>query len=374
MLHARRPRRRITTTLLAGILLPLSVLMGPAGVNPDEVPVLVYAAEDAPGPIAPAAAAGAEPGSPPVMAALVSPPSADRVASTSSSAPESGPVPGAPNLEREHVRPLIEVVDLVGVEREKVLDAGAIERAAEVLDVEIERPITSVDADRLVEAHRERVAPVLEEAGIDLEDGVDDDALLAAADVADVEVDPEDLGPGEVNEIAEAVEVWTDENLPSPLFASAEGVDIHVPSKHVVLIGFHQASFPVAKQMDAIDDGVEMTTLPSRGRGTGRRSAADVSVEPGTEVLAPVSGEVVEVQRYALYGRYPDVKVRIVPDDNPDMLVSIVHVTGAKVSVGDTVEGGVTVLAEESTQFPFASQIDRFAGRLPHAHVEIRRR
>lgn len=373
MLHAR-PRRRITTILLAGILLPLSVLIGPAGVNPDDVPVLVYAAEDVRGPIAPATAAAAEPDSPPVTAALVPPPSADRVASTSSSAPESGSVPGAPNLDREHVRPLTEVVDLVGAEREKVLDASAIERAAEVLDLEIVRPITSEDADRLVEAHREQVVPLLEEVGIDVEDGVDDDALLEAADVADVEVDAEDLGPGEVNEIAEAVEVWAEENLPSPLFASADGVDIHVPSKHVVLIGFHQASFPVSRQMDVVDDGVDLMTMPSRGRGTGGRTAADVSVEAGTEVLAPVSGKVVDVQRYALYGKYADVKVRIVPDVDRDMLVSIVHVTGAKVSVGDTVEGGITVIAEEATQFPFASQIDRFAGRQPHAHVEIRRR
>jgi hypothetical protein len=91
-------------------------------------------------------------------------------------------------------------------------------------------------------------------------------------------------------------------------------------------------------------------------------------------VLSPVSGRVVEVKRYALYGRYPDARIRIVPDQNPQMLVTVLHVSDPTVRVGSRVRGGRTEIAKRATKFPFVSQIDRFAGPYPHVHIEVRRR
>lgn len=364
--HARGPRRRTATALLATILLPLSVLTAPVGVGPGEGGMLALGWSDGQEALADTTVID-----PAVLGVL---PLADRYEYAVGGTSPAAVIPGAPNLGQEHVRPLASLVDAVGVEHESVLDAATIERAAEALGVEIERPIVPEDVDTLLAAQRDRLALVLTEVGVSVEEGVDDGALLEAAEIAGVEVEGETVTPVVVEQIAEGVEEWAHENVPTEPFATDAGVDLYIPSKHAVMIGYHQASFPVSRQMSALETDTSTTTLPPRGRGTGRRTAVDISVEAGTSVLAPATGKVVEVQSYALYGRYADAKIRIVPDDNPEMLASIVHVTAPKVSVGDEVEGGTTVIAEQGTKFPFVSQIDRFAGNHPHVHIEIRER
>ncbi len=156
-------------------------------------------------------------------------------------------------------------------------------------------------------------------------------------------------------------------------FATVRGVTLFPPSRHVRLVGFHQASYRVAEEMNPTARH-GMRTLASRRRGTPRQSAADVAVVPGTTVFAPVTGRVVEVHPYRLYGKYPDTKIRIVPDSNPSQLVTMLHVTGAKVRVGQHVEATRTPIAAHATFFPFWSQIENTTGRSPHVHVEVRHR
>jgi biotin carboxyl carrier protein len=113
------------------------------------------------------------------------------------------------------------------------------------------------------------------------------------------------------------------------------------------------------------------TVLASRHRAGAATSAVDISMVHGEEVVSPVTGTVTAVSPYSLYGRTPDVIIEIVPEDRPDQVVRAMHVEGVDVAVGDRVEAGETTLAASARQLPFASQIDRFAGRHPHLHLEV---
>ena len=119
--------------------------------------------------------------------------------------------------------------------------------------------------------------------------------------------------------------------------------------------------------------GHDHAVLASRGRGTAPTSAVDVALPPGSTVTAPTTGVVELVSDYALYGRHPDVTIRIVPDGVADAVVQVFHVEDPVVAEGDRVEAGVTPLATVR-QLPVKSQIDRITGDTrPHAHVEVRR-
>lgn len=123
-----------------------------------------------------------------------------------------------------------------------------------------------------------------------------------------------------------------------------------------------------------VGDGFEYLVLPSRGRRNGPTSAVDVSMPFNWPVQAPVTGTVVDATSYLLYGNTPDNAVYIVPDSRPDLVLVAMHLNGLKINVGDRVEAGKTVLALTARQLPFGSQIDRYAGRLPHVHMELRPR
>jgi hypothetical protein len=184
-------------------------------------------------------------------------------------------------------------------------------------------------------------------------------------------------GNGTVTQAGEAsaelaVDAEAAEDHRTPLFATVGKVNLRVPSEDEVLLGFHQAAFRTAMRMEPVtDDATPLRTLPSRGRPTPSRSAVDVSVTPGTPVLSPVTGQVRKVKPYALYGKYPDSRVEIRPKADPSKKVTVLHVTEPTISPGDDVVGGETKIAQKATQLPFESQIDRYAGELPHVHVEV---
>lgn len=153
--------------------------------------------------------------------------------------------------------------------------------------------------------------------------------------------------------------------------ATVSGVPVHLPTSHAIYVGYHQASYRSVRPMRR-HIGV---LLPPRGRGTHRTGAVDVSVRRNTPVYAPVTGKVVEVKRYRLYGRTTDYRIRIVPDANRRMLTTVLHVESPTVRVGQRVKGGWTRIAKRARPLPFTSQIDRAVGRrYPHVHVETRRR
>lgn len=149
-------------------------------------------------------------------------------------------------------------------------------------------------------------------------------------------------------------------------------IDLRLPSSATEMIGFHQANHDGARNLTSTTD-VRTLTMPSRGRGTGSRSAADVVVHPRVEIRSPVTGTVVRSGTYTLYCRYSDDYAVIRPDGRPGIEVKMLHIDGVRVRPGDRVEAGVTVLARGPTPLPFASQVDRYSAPAdwPHVHVEV---
>ena len=176
-----------------------------------------------------------------------------------------------------------------------------------------------------------------------------------------------------------------------PLLGTLSGLDVHLPTADPVVVGFHEAASSSARSLRPVgqlagdenttrtdlppdaSDGLPYLVLSSRGRVAGPTSAVDVVMRDDDPVLASVTGTVVDVRGYLLYGAHRDVRIEIVPDARPDLRVVVIHVSDATVSVGDTVVGGVTPLASSVRRFPFASQIDRETEpeRFGHVHLEV---
>ena len=78
--------------------------------------------------------------------------------------------------------------------------------------------------------------------------------------------------------------------------------------------------------------------------------------------------------RYVLYCKYSDDFVVIEPDAHPGWEVKIIHINGERVSVGDRLTAGQTVIAGGPTQLPFESQVDELRTAdpaWPHVHLEV---
>ncbi|MHB8780869.1 MAG: DUF5719 family protein [Candidatus Geothermincolia bacterium] len=82
----------------------------------------------------------------------------------------------------------------------------------------------------------------------------------------------------------------------------------------------------------------------SRYRGTSSTTAVDVGARAGCSVLAPVTGTVELAAAYSLYGKYPDNRVKIRPDSNPQVVVVLLHMEALSVKAGDRVQAGSTVI------------------------------
>lgn len=175
-------------------------------------------------------------------------------------------------------------------------------------------------------------------------------------------------------------------------FAMVDDVELVLPAAQVVAHGFHEAGAggthpltPVGTMLagegsngfdeaEAIVDaaGPEYLILPTRSRGTAPTSAADVAVEAGEDVVAPVDGVVTKVADYTLYGSHRDTLVHIRPTAGPHLEVKVLHIDGVTVAAGDPVVAGETVIADTARRIPVRNQIDRFAGAaLPHVHLEV---
>jgi biotin carboxyl carrier protein len=157
------------------------------------------------------------------------------------------------------------------------------------------------------------------------------------------------------------------------VFARRGSIAFHLPSPRVEHIGYHQSGHDGAQRLQALDSPAPVTVLDSRGRGTGRRTAADIVVHPRSRITAPVTGTVVAATPYVLYCVHRDELVFIAPDERPDWIVKVLHVRGVRVRVGDRVEAGVTPIARRARVLPFESQVDAVTQSppWPHVHVEM---
>ena len=103
-------------------------------------------------------------------------------------------------------------------------------------------------------------------------------------------------------------------------------------------------------------------TMPSRDRDTAPTGAADIVVEPGREIRAPVTGTVLRAGTYTLYCDHVDQFVVIEPDARPGWEVKVLHIEGLALSKGQRVEAGVTRLAAHARVLPFPSQVEEHTG------------
>lgn len=175
-------------------------------------------------------------------------------------------------------------------------------------------------------------------------------------------------------------------DLPPAVVAVVEGVELRSPTRHLAVAGFHEGSTrsvelePVGVEADRplgpshhVHDA-PVALLPSRGRAAPATSAVDLAVEEDTELVSPVSGTVVGVSTYALYGQTRDWLVEVVPDAAPHLVVRIFHLEDPLVEVGQHLEAGRTPFAGSARLLPFPSQVDRMTTRpLPHVHVQVDR-
>ncbi|MGI8875525.1 MAG: M23 family metallopeptidase [Egibacteraceae bacterium] len=176
----------------------------------------------------------------------------------------------------------------------------------------------------------------------------------------------------------------------SPAFARMDGLALALPHPDPLVVAFHEASkaealtlTPVGR-LEANDntarfdpppdtaDGPAYRVLSSRGRGRPATSAVDVAVPNGDVVTAPVTGEVVEVRQYTLYGGVEDWRVVIAPRGRPDLHVVMIHLHRPQVQVGDTVTAGRTTMSLPRL-LPFTSHVDYVLDdEQPHVHLEVK--
>jgi hypothetical protein len=175
----------------------------------------------------------------------------------------------------------------------------------------------------------------------------------------------------------------------TPVFASVRGLRIMLPHRATELVAFHQASKPEALAFKPIGHliandnpsefrpgpnrpGPGYRVLSSRGRGRPATSAVDIVVPKRALLAAPVSGRVVEVRQYPLYGRMLDWRVAIEPTGHPDLQVVLIHLERPWVAVGDRIVAGKTPLAVVRL-LDFTSQVDYVTNKhLPHTHIEVK--
>jgi len=164
------------------------------------------------------------------------------------------------------------------------------------------------------------------------------------------------------------------EREPTPTFATFRSLKVRLPVdvKDLTEVGFHQASYSYAFHMktplpDAKSSEVKKTRTTNRDKSaqaTGADavlvgsvlrmwrsrpgkpdSAADVGAKPGSAVYAPVTGTIVKIKKYKLYGKHDDYEIHIRPEGVDDVDLVMIHVNDLSAKVGDHVVGGVTRIA-----------------------------
>jgi biotin carboxyl carrier protein len=200
---------------------------------------------------------------------------------------------------------------------------------------------------------------------------------------------------------------------PTPVFATCDGLQLSLPIRpeQITLIAFHQAAggndslhmltpsgpparsaAPSSSTGTATPDesaeiayaediqlpgvyGGRVLRLYRSGRDGPPDTAADVGSAQGAQVLAPVTGTVLGVRHYALYGEYDDIEIHISPKDRPDIDVVALHTRDPSVKAGDEVTAGVTPLSKVRWLSKlFDNQLGEYTSDGGnHVHIQVNR-
>jgi len=177
----------------------------------------------------------------------------------------------------------------------------------------------------------------------------------------------------------------------APVIARCGDLELVSPSRALTLVSFHEASRPQALELVPVgrmaindnpykfhptadvEDGLPYVVQVSRGRSNPATSSIDLAMPEDKRLRAIVSGTVLDVRPFTLYGRYEDVRVEIAPEGHPDLVVVLIHLEGVRVRPGDVVVAGETPIADGARLFPFFSQVEEHLDEhAPHAHVECK--
>lgn len=189
---------------------------------------------------------------------------------------------------------------------------------------------------------------------------------------------------------------------PTPYFASYKGLKLRLPVKLATLteIGFHQASYGYALSMKTQLKNADLSDAGDH-KGTGRNkslqpsdpdawligrvlrmwrprpgrpdTAADVGSAVGSDVFAPVTGTVIKVKLYKLYGRWDDYEIHISPDGYPNLDLVMIHVKDVSCAPGDRVDAGLTrIAAVRKLSDKFYDQLASYTKNGGnHVHVQV---
>ena len=156
------------------------------------------------------------------------------------------------------------------------------------------------------------------------------------------------------------------------VFALAGDLEVRMPVSRYETVGFHESGHDGAFQLEVVNLD-DWTTLASRGRGTGSRTAADIVARVDEPVMAPIDGTVIRAGSYTLYCDHTDNFVVIEPSGRPGWELKIFHFSGLQVGIGDEVIASDTMIATGGRILPFVSQVDEFTAEPsnPHVHIEV---
>jgi len=187
--------------------------------------------------------------------------------------------------------------------------------------------------------------------------------------------------------------VGADAGAATPEFAIVDGANLvlRLPAQlfQVTAVGYHQAYNPQAYplipeggylQGNVVKEQVAQVVaqgkrpafvMYARGRRSRATSSVDVVMPVGPPVLSPVSGIVRAVVPYKLYGRIDDVRLEIIPDGHPELVIAMVHIADIKVVQGQRVAAGRTPVAV-LRPLGIKSQIDEYTGLTEdHVHIQV---
>lgn len=190
--------------------------------------------------------------------------------------------------------------------------------------------------------------------------------------------------------------------IPTPFFASHDGVRLRLPVSvdDLTEVGFHQASYDYALRLKTHLEAAD-TSKAKKNRSTQRDldaqprsadaklvgeklvmwrsrpgkpdTAADVGADPGSAVVSPVTGTVVKVKEFELYGKYPDYEIHIQPLGRPDLDVVLIHIDNVTAKPGDKVAAGITQIATvrklAKSVGPQLRSYTKNGGH--HAHIQV---
>ena len=102
-------------------------------------------------------------------------------------------------------------------------------------------------------------------------------------------------------------------------------------------------------------------------------TAADVGAKPGQDVVSPVTGTVIKVKRYKLYGKWDDFEVHIQPDGYPNLDLVMIHIKDVVVAPGDRVVAGESrIAAIRKLSDKFYDQLSSYTkGGGDHVHMQV---